>query len=127
MEDTTRVMLRLKALFRARGIATRGTAVYHADHREGGLTQLTNRGARFRAEALYPELDVLRALRPCAKAAMVQEARQDPAWPVLQSIPFVGPGTLHEQSPGPGPSRAGGSASPWIAAAYLGNSTASIT
>ena len=91
VEDTTRVMLRLKALFRARGIATRGTAVYHADHREDWLTQLTNRGARFRAEALYAELDVLRALRPRAKAAMVQEARQDPAWPVLQSIPFLGP------------------------------------
>ncbi|PYP22318.1 MAG: hypothetical protein DMD55_19595 [Gemmatimonadetes bacterium] len=44
-------------------------------------------GARFRAEALYAELDVLRALRPPAKAAMVAEARRDPAWPVLRAIP----------------------------------------
>ncbi|MFQ5703157.1 MAG: hypothetical protein ACE5HT_03970, partial [Gemmatimonadales bacterium] len=69
VEDTTRVMLRLKALFRARGIPTCGTAVYHAHHREGWLARLTERGARFRAEALYAELDVLRALRPRAKAA----------------------------------------------------------
>lgn len=33
VEDTTRVMLRLKAMFRARGIPTRGTGVYHRDHR----------------------------------------------------------------------------------------------
>ena len=40
---------------------------------------------------LYAELDVLRALRPKAKAAMVVEARRDPAWAVLQTIPFFGP------------------------------------
>src|SRR5437867_4370185 len=37
------------------------------------------------------QLDVLRQLRPKAKAAMVTEARQDPAWPVLRTIPFLGP------------------------------------
>jgi transposase len=36
-------------------------------------------------------LDVLRELRPKAKAAMVGEARRDPAWSVLRSIPFLGP------------------------------------
>lgn len=91
VEDMTRVMLRLKALFRARGIPTHGATVYHPHHREDWLAQLTDRGALFRAEALYTQLDVLRALRPRAKAAMVQEARRDPAWPVLQSIPFMGP------------------------------------
>lgn len=55
------------------------------------LVQLTERGVRFRAEALYAELDVLRELRPKAKAMMVAEARRDPAWPVLQAIPFYGP------------------------------------
>ena len=30
-------------------------------------------------------------LRPPAKAAMVAAARRDPAWAVLQSIPFMGP------------------------------------
>jgi transposase len=91
IEDATRVMLRLKALFRARAIPTRGTKVYQARERARWLAQLVDRGARFRAEALYAELDVLRALRPKAKAAMVAEARRDPAWPVLRAIPFLGP------------------------------------
>src|SRR6266542_96917 len=78
VEDATRVMLRLKALFRARGIATAGTAVYQARARGQWLAQLLEGGARFRAEALYVELDVLRELRPKAKAAMVTAAQRDP-------------------------------------------------
>lgn len=91
VEDSTRVMLRLKALFRARGIRTPGTGVYHPRHRARWLARLADRGARFRAEALYAELDVLRTLRPRAKAAMVAEARRDPAWALLRTIPFMGP------------------------------------
>ncbi len=67
VEDATRVMLRLKALFRARGIPTVGTAVYHSRHRAQWLARLLEAGARFRAEALYAELDVLRKLRPRRK------------------------------------------------------------
>src|SRR5437899_3796374 len=91
VEDATRVMLRLKALFRARGIATAGTAVCVSRHRTRWLAQLLEGGARFRGEALYAELDVLRQLRPKAKAVMVTEARRDPAWRVLRTIPFLGP------------------------------------
>ncbi len=91
VEDATRVMLRLKALFRARGIRTPGARVYHPATQAQWLAQLPDRGARLRAAALYAELDVLRALRPTAKAAMVAEARRDPAWAVLQTIPFFGP------------------------------------
>jgi transposase len=91
VEDSTRVMLRLKALFRARAIPTRGTSVYQVRARGHWLAQLVDQGARFRAEVLYAELDVLRTLRPRAKAAMVTEARRDPAWAVLRTIPFLGP------------------------------------
>src|SRR3990172_2249558 len=91
VEDATRVMLRLKALFRARAIPTQGTTVYQARARGQWLTQLVDWGARVRAEALYAELDVLRALRPKAKTAMIGEAQRDPAWPVLRAIPFLGP------------------------------------
>ena len=91
VEDATRVMLRLKALFRARTIPTPGTRVYQPQARTQWLAQLAERGARFRAEALYAELDVLRTLRPKAKAAMLAEARRDPAWPVLRAIPYLGP------------------------------------
>ncbi len=91
VEDSTRVMLRLKALFRARGIRAPGQRVYHPREREGWLAKLADRGARLRAEVLYAELDVLRQLRPQAKAVMVAEAQRDPAWAVLGTIPFFGP------------------------------------
>jgi transposase len=91
VEDSTRVMSRIKALFRARAIPTVGSGVYQAVDREMWLARLDGGGVRFRAEALYAELEVLRELRPKAKAAMVAEARRDPAWPLLRSIPFFGP------------------------------------
>ena len=91
VEDATRVMQRLKALFRARGIKTPGKRVYHPKNREEWLAKLTDEGVRFRAQALYAQLDVLRELRPKVKGTMVAEARRDPAWSVLRSIPFLGP------------------------------------
>ncbi len=91
VEDATRVMLRLKALYRARGIRTPGKRVYDPKAREQWLARLEERGVRFRAEALYAELEVLGSLRPRAKAAMLAEAGRDPAWSLLRSIPFVGP------------------------------------
>jgi transposase len=47
-------------------------------------------GARIRAATLLSELDALLALRPAAKATMLVEARRQPAWKVLRSIPFLG-------------------------------------
>jgi len=91
VEDATRVMQRLKALFRARGIKTPGKRVYHPKNREEWLARLPDEGVRFRAQALYAQLDVLRELRPKVKGTMVAEARRDPAWSVLRSIPFLGP------------------------------------
>jgi transposase len=91
VEDATRVMLRLKALFRARGIKAPGKRIYHPKNREEWLTRLPDHGVRFRAQALYAQLNVLRELRPKVKAAMVAEARRDPAWRVLRTIPHLGP------------------------------------
>lgn len=42
-------------------------------------------------KALYAEIDLLSELRPKAKTLMVAEARRDPAWQVLCSVPFFGP------------------------------------
>ena len=91
VDDSRRAMQRLKALFRARGLASAGKGIYHRQKREQWLAKLSDPGARFRAEALYAQLDVLRELRPKTKAAMVAEARRDPAWKCLQSIPYLGP------------------------------------
>jgi transposase len=90
VEDSTRVMQRIKALFRARAIGTPGVSVYRQSQRSRWLSML-ERGARVRAAALLTELDVLMKLRPAAKAAMLGEARRQPAWKVLRSIPFLGP------------------------------------
>ena len=59
--------------------------------RRAWLQQLAEPGVRFRAETLYAELEVLQELRPTAKAAMLAEAKRDPAWRVLRSIPYLGP------------------------------------
>lgn len=91
VEDSTRVMQRVKALFRARGIRTAGRRVYQREHRAEWLRQLPDEGVRFRATVLYKELELLQELRPQAKAALLAEARRDPAWRVLRTIPYLGP------------------------------------
>jgi hypothetical protein len=90
VEDSTRVMQRIKALFRARAILTPGVSVYRLSQREPWLSRL-DRGARVRAATLLTQLDILLELRPKAKAAMIVEARRQPAWKILRSIPFLGP------------------------------------
>ena len=77
-------------MFRARAIPTKGTAIYRPSERAQRLAQLEG-GARVRAAALFKHLDVLIELRPPAKAAMLAEARRQPGWKVLWSIPYLGP------------------------------------
>ena len=89
--DSTRVMQRIKSLFRARAIPAKGTRIYSLADRAEWLGKLPEPGARFRAEILLTELDLLRELRLKAKDAMVAEARRDPDWAVLKQIPFYGP------------------------------------
>jgi transposase len=90
VEDGTRVMLRIKALFRARAIATPGTSVYRPAQRKAWLERLDSPGARARAASLLAQLDLLLELRPKAKAAMIAEARKQPGWRLLSSVPFLG-------------------------------------
>ena len=91
VEDSTRTMLRLKALFRARAISTPGQEVYQPERRAEWLAKLPDTATRFRAEALSAQLDVLKQIRQKAKAMMIKEARNDPAWERLLNIPFFGP------------------------------------
>lgn len=89
VEDSTRVMLRIKAIYRARAIATPGVSVYRVSQRKQWLAKLEG-GARVRAASLLTQLDALLELRPKAKAAMIVAARRQPGWKVLRSIPFLG-------------------------------------
>jgi transposase len=90
VSDTTRGMLRIKAIFRARAIPTPGVSVYRASKRKQWLAMLEG-GARIRATALLTQLDLLLELRPKAKRAMIAAARRLPGWKLLRSIPFLGP------------------------------------
>jgi transposase len=91
IEDSTRVMARVKAVFRGRGIKTAGRCVYHPSQRATWLAKLAEPGARFRVDSLYAELAALQTLRPKAKAALLAEAKRDPAWALLHTVPFFGP------------------------------------
>jgi len=55
--DTNRAMVRIKALYRGRGIRTPGSSVYQGTQRTGWLEQLTETGTRQRAAWLYAQLD----------------------------------------------------------------------
>lgn len=91
VSDTTRVMSRLKALYRGRGIGCRGTRVYSPHSRAQWLDQLQESGVRRRAELLYAELDALRELRQKARAALLEESRRHAAHKILRSVPYLGP------------------------------------
>ncbi len=91
VEDATKTKLRIKSMFRARGILTPGRQVFIPQRRDEWLDQLPSAGARMRAEHLLTTLDTLTALRRRAKAAMVVEAQKRTAWKILRSIPVLGP------------------------------------
>ena len=90
VRDTTRVMSRLKALYRGRAIACKGQQIYRYERREPWLRKLQEPGARERAGFLYEQLAALRPLRQQAKVAMVREARRQPAYAWLMSVPRLG-------------------------------------
>ena len=90
VSDSIRVMLRLKAIYRGRGIRCAGHDIYRTDLREQWLRKLKERGAKQRAKFLYEELGALKPLRQEAKREMLKEARVHKAYKVLFSIPMLG-------------------------------------
>lgn len=91
VQDTTRVMSRLKAIYRGRAIASQGHDIYRQDKRPEWLRKLKEPGAKQRAGFLYEQLAVLGPLRQKAKLVMVREARRQAAYPWLMSVPRLGP------------------------------------
>ena len=91
VDDATRVMLRVKAIYRGRAVATAGKGVYRPSQRKAWLAKLENRGARARAASLLEQLDTVLKLRTEARTAMIAEARRQSGWKILRAIPFLGP------------------------------------
>jgi transposase len=90
-KDVTRVMNRLKALYRGWGILCTGTAVYDPRHRQEWLNKIPHVGVRRRAELFYQQLDGLRVLRREVRGELLAESRKHPAAKLLRQIPCIGP------------------------------------
>jgi transposase len=90
VEDATRTMNRIKALYRSRAIPCAGTDVYKPRQREAWLAKLPEPGARVRAERLYSELDHLAGLRREARKSLIVECRRHPSAKVLLGVPTLG-------------------------------------
>lgn len=90
-QDLTRVMTRIKALYRSWAIPCSGAGVYAARHRSEWLAKLSQAGVGQRAKYLYQELDLLRPLHQQARCALIEESRRHPAVKRLRQIPSIGP------------------------------------
>jgi transposase len=90
-KDLIRVMNRLKALYRSRGIACGGTLVYAPRQRSEWLGRITEAGGRRRAEHFYQELDALQALRQEVRRDLLAESGKHSATELLCQIPCIGP------------------------------------
>src|ERR1700736_2229655 len=107
-KDLTRVMNRLKALYRGWGIPCAGTQVYAPRDRQewlkkipppgvrrrgggDGVKRIHQAGVRRRAELLYQQLDGLQALRRNLSPEFLDESRKHKAAKLLRQIPCIGP------------------------------------
>ena len=80
------------AVPRARRSRRRGRRVSARAARGMAAASCRTTGVRFRAEVLYAELEVLQdAAAEGERRRCSTEARRDPAWRVLRTIPYLGP------------------------------------
>jgi len=90
-KDVTRVMNRIKALYRSWGIPCSGTSIYAPRHRAEWLAKLVEPGVRVRGEHLYQQLDSLQPLRLQARRELLQESPKHSGAKLLRQIPSIGP------------------------------------
>jgi hypothetical protein len=90
-KDLTRVMNRLKGLYRSWAIPCAGEKVYTRRHRSGWLEKLSEVGVRRRAEQLYQQLDALSEIRKQARRELLAESKKHAAYTLLRQIPRLGP------------------------------------
>jgi transposase len=90
-KDMTRVMNRIKALYRSWAIPCSGSAVYAPRHRAEWLAKIVEPGVRVRAEHLYQQLDSLLPVRLEARRELLRESHKHAAVKRLRQIPSIGP------------------------------------
>jgi transposase len=89
--DLTRVMSRLKAIYRGWAIPCAGQQVYAPRYRAEWLAKIVEDGVRRRAELYYQQFDVLAALRQGVRRELLAEGRKHLNTRLLQQIPSIGP------------------------------------
>jgi transposase len=91
VKDLSRVMNRLKAVYRSWAIPCAGRDVYYGRHRTKWLEKIREAGVRRRAEQLYQQLDMLQHVRQQARRELLAESRKHPIIAQLRTIPYLGP------------------------------------
>src|ERR1700731_2807050 len=86
-KDLTRIMSRIKALYRSWAIPCSGTTVYAVRHRAEWLAKIPEPGVRLRAERLYQQLDLLQPVRQEARRELLVESHKHHAVKLLRQIP----------------------------------------
>ena len=89
--DLTRVMSRLKAIYRSWAIPCAGQQVYAPRYRTEWLAKIAEGGVRRRAELYYQQFDALAALRQQARRELLAESQKHSAVKLLRQIPSIGP------------------------------------
>lgn len=91
VKDFSRVMNRLKALYRSWANPCAGRDVYNRRHRRQWLETIPEAGTRRRAEQLYEQLDMLQHLRQPARRELLAQGRKHTITAKLRRIPALGP------------------------------------
>jgi len=89
--DQSRVMSRIKAIYRSWAIPCSGKQVYGSRHRAEWLGKIPEPGVHRRAELYYQQLDALRTLRQEVRRDLLAESKKHKIWKRLCAIPSIGP------------------------------------
>jgi transposase len=91
VKDLSRVMNRLKAVYRSWAIPCAGRDVYYPRLRAQWLAKIREAEVRRRAERLYEELDMLQHLRQQVRRELLAESRKHAITAKLRKIPYLEP------------------------------------
>ena len=89
-KDGTRVMNRIKSVYRSWAIPCAGTSVYTRRHRAEWLAKLVEPGVRIRAEHLYQQLDSPQPVRLEARRQLLLESGKHAAVKLLRQQKLLG-------------------------------------
>jgi transposase len=87
--DVVRVQLRLKAVFRGRGVRAAGLDVYAAEHRDAWLGKLPHHATEL-ASTLYEQYDMLSELTKRNRRELIGEVKQHEIATKLETCPGLG-------------------------------------